>query len=67
MAFLFKNHMEEALKTRAEALELEVAAANATIQELEGQLTILETSKKKVRTYLRTKKENAATRNIFED
>jgi len=37
--------MEEALRVRAEAAELEVAAANMTIKELEDLFTELERAK----------------------
>jgi predicted nucleic acid-binding protein len=40
--------MEEALRIRAEAAELEVAAANVTIRELEEHFTELEKSRKAV-------------------
>jgi hypothetical protein len=40
--------MEEALRVRAEAAELEVAAANMTIRELEDLFAELEKAKKSV-------------------
>ena len=40
--------MEEALRVRAEAAELEVAAANVTIRELEDHFTELEKARKAV-------------------